>query len=57
MSIYMLNKFRTEPEIFALKVDPIAAKEEKHFLQSLKTFKAGTKKVAGNKEFYVLTFS
>jgi hypothetical protein len=53
----MLNKFRTEPEIFALKVDPIAAKEEKHFLQSLKTFKAGTKKVAGNKEFYVLTFS
>ncbi len=29
----MLNKIRTELEIFASKVNHVAAKEEKHFLQ------------------------
>jgi hypothetical protein len=29
MSIYMLNKIRTEPEIFGSKVDPSAARENK----------------------------
>jgi hypothetical protein len=34
MSIYMLNKFRTKPDIFAPKVGHVAAKNEKHFLLS-----------------------
>jgi hypothetical protein len=34
MSIYMLNKIRTEPEIFASNVDHVAAKSDKDFIQS-----------------------
>ncbi len=34
MSIYMPNKNLTEPEIFGSKVDPSAAKNDQHFLQS-----------------------
>jgi hypothetical protein len=34
MGMYMLNKIRTEPEIFAFKVDPSAAKNEYQILQS-----------------------
>jgi hypothetical protein len=30
----MLNKIRTKPEIFSSKVDPSAARENKHFLLS-----------------------
>jgi hypothetical protein len=32
----MLNKIPTEPEIFASKVDHVAAKNEKHFLLSFR---------------------
>jgi hypothetical protein len=34
MSIYMLNKIRTGPQILASKVDPSAARENEHFLLS-----------------------
>ncbi len=34
MSIYMLNKFPTEAEIFGLKVDHSAEKINQDFLQS-----------------------
>jgi hypothetical protein len=33
-SIYMLNKIRTELEIFVSEIDPLAAKKDQDFLQS-----------------------
>jgi hypothetical protein len=43
MSIYMLNKIRTGPEILASKVDPSAARENEHFLQKFWLWKPAPK--------------
>jgi hypothetical protein len=48
----MLNKIRTELEIFASKVDHLAAKKDQDFLQSFHFGGKFQRKVAGNKGFY-----
>ncbi len=52
----MLSKIRTEPEIFASKVDHVATEYDLRFSKVF-TLKACIGKLTGNKEIYVVVFS
>jgi hypothetical protein len=57
MSIYMQNKFRTEPEISGSKIDPSAAKKATSNFSKVFTLKVRTGELAGNKVLLVVVFS